>query len=121
MKGETEMKEEAEVERGTEIKGEAKMKGEVASHSSTVSKCWKSLNLVSRTWSTIKSIKWRSPLPNVSQLFKIAEWHIKKVITKGCELKKQEGYISDPSGYIKIIFWGSHSDTVQQGATFFDK
>ena len=43
----------------------------------------------------------------------------KKVIIKGSDLKKQEGYISNPSGYIKIIFWGNHTDEVQQGSTYF--
>ena len=46
----------------------------------------------------------------------------KKIIIDESELKKQEGYIADPSGYIKIIFWGNHTDKVQQGSTyFFDK
>ena len=43
----------------------------------------------------------------------------KKIIVQGSELKKQEGYIADPSGYIKIIFWGNHTDEVQQGSTYF--
>ena len=43
----------------------------------------------------------------------------KKIIVQGSELKKQEGYIADPSGSIKIIFWGNHTDEVQQGSTYF--
>lgn len=43
----------------------------------------------------------------------------KKIIIQGSEVKKQEGYIADPSGYIKIIFWGNHTDNVQQGSTYF--
>lgn len=46
----------------------------------------------------------------------------KKIIIDESEPKKQEGYITDPSGYIKIIFWGNHTDKVQQGSTnFFNK
>ena len=41
----------------------------------------------------------------------------KKIIIHGSEVKKQEGYIADPSGYIKTIFWGNHTDNVQQGST----
>ena len=43
----------------------------------------------------------------------------RKFIVQGSELKKQEGYIADPSGSIKIIFWGNHTDEVQQGSTYF--
>ena len=31
---------------------------------------------------------------------------------------KKQGYIADPSGYIKIIFWGSHTDAVEEGSTY---
>ena len=43
----------------------------------------------------------------------------KKIIVQRSELKKQEGYIADPSGSTKIIFWGNHTDEVQQGSTYF--
>ena len=43
----------------------------------------------------------------------------KKIIVQGSELKKQGGFIADPSGSIKIIFWGNHTDEVQQGFTYF--
>ena len=43
----------------------------------------------------------------------------KKIIVQGSELNKQEGYNSDPSGSINIIFWGNHTDEVQQGSTYF--
>lgn len=43
----------------------------------------------------------------------------KKIIVQGSELKKQEGNFADPSGYIKFIFWGNHTDKVQQGSTYF--
>lgn len=43
----------------------------------------------------------------------------KKIIIQGSEVHKQEGYITDPSGHIKIILWGSHADTLQEGSTYF--
>ena len=43
----------------------------------------------------------------------------KKIIVQGSNLKKQEGYIADPLGSSKIIFWGNHTDEVQQGSTYF--
>ena len=37
-------------------------------------------------------------------------------------MKKQECYITDPSGFVKLILWGSHTASVQQGSTYtFDK
>ena len=36
-------------------------------------------------------------------------------------VKKQEGYIADPSEYIKIIFLGSHTDAVEEGSTYVFK
>ena len=42
----------------------------------------------------------------------------KKIIINGAEVKKQEGYINDPSGYIKIVLWGSHADSLQEGQTY---
>ena len=35
------------------------------------------------------------------------------------EVPKQEGHITDPSGHIKIILWGRHADTLQEGYTYF--
>ena len=43
----------------------------------------------------------------------------KKIIVQGSDLKKQEGYIADPLGSSKIIFWGNHTDEVQQASTYF--
>ena len=43
----------------------------------------------------------------------------KKILVQGSELKKQEGYIADPSGYIKIILWANHTDKLNQGSTYF--
>jgi len=40
----------------------------------------------------------------------------KKVLIQGVEVKK-EGYINDPTGYIKIVFWGKHTDKQQEGQT----
>lgn len=45
----------------------------------------------------------------------------KKVTINGSEVKKQEGYITDPSGFIKVIFWGGHTDNQQQGSTYIFK
>ena len=42
---------------------------------------------------------------------------IKRVIIQGSEVPKQEGYITDPSGHIKIILWGRHA--LQEGYTYF--
>ena len=42
----------------------------------------------------------------------------KTVVLQTSNVKKQEGYIADPSGYIKIIFWGSHTDAVEEGSTY---
>lgn len=44
---------------------------------------------------------------------------IKKVIIQGSEVPKQEGYITDPSGHIKIILWDRHADALQEGYTYF--
>ena len=38
------------------------------------------------------------------------------------QLKKQEGYITDPSRTIKIVLWGNYADHLKQGCTpFFNK
>ena len=42
----------------------------------------------------------------------------KKIIIQGAEVKKQEGYINDPTGYIKIVFWGKHTGEQQEGQTY---
>lgn len=37
-------------------------------------------------------------------------------------VKKQEAFINDPSGYIKLVLWGRHADSVSEGSThLFDK
>ena len=33
-------------------------------------------------------------------------------------MRKQEGYIADPTGYIKIILWGNHADSIDQNSTY---
>ena len=43
----------------------------------------------------------------------------KKILVQGSELKKQEGFIADPSRYIKIILWANHTDKLNQGSTYF--
>ena len=42
----------------------------------------------------------------------------KTVVLQTSHVKKQEGYIADPTGYIKIIFWGSHTDAIEEGLTY---
>ena len=42
----------------------------------------------------------------------------KTVVLQTSNVKKQEGYIADPSGYIKVIFWGSLTDAVEEGSTY---
>ena len=43
----------------------------------------------------------------------------KKILIKGTKLKKQEGYITDPSRTIKIVLWGNYADHLMQGCTYF--
>ena len=43
----------------------------------------------------------------------------KTAVIQGSPVKKQEGYISDPSGFIKVILWGNHTDTVTAQSTYF--
>ena len=43
----------------------------------------------------------------------------KTIVIQDFPVKKQEGYIVDPSGYIKIIFWGEHVDSVTPQSTYF--
>ena len=45
----------------------------------------------------------------------------KTVVLQTSNVKKQEDYIADPSGYIRIIFWGSHTDAVEEGLTYVFK
>ena len=42
----------------------------------------------------------------------------KTIVLGGQPVKKQEGCIVDPSGFIKVIFWGSHVDSVHQDAMY---
>lgn len=38
------------------------------------------------------------------------------------QAKKQEAFIDDPSGYIKLMLWRGHADSVSEGSTqLFDK
>lgn len=43
----------------------------------------------------------------------------KTIVIQDFPVKKQEGCIVDPSGYIKIIFWGEHVDSVTPQSTYF--
>ena len=43
---------------------------------------------------------------------------VKKVIFNGNSVDKQQCYIVDPSGFIKLVIWGSHVDTVKVGETY---
>ena len=43
----------------------------------------------------------------------------KTIVIQDSPVKKQEGCIVDPSGYIKIIFWGEHVDSVTPQSTYF--
>lgn len=43
---------------------------------------------------------------------------VKKVIIDGNSVDKQQCYIVDPSGFIKLVIWGSHVDTVKEGETY---
>lgn len=46
----------------------------------------------------------------------------KSVVLQGGPVRKQECYLSDPSAYIKLILWGSHSDIVEENwAHIFNK
>lgn len=42
----------------------------------------------------------------------------KTVVLQGSNVKKQEGYIADPTGYSKIVFWGSHADSTEENSTY---
>ena len=33
-------------------------------------------------------------------------------------MKKQEAFINDPSGYVKLVLWGNHTDSLNEGATY---
>lgn len=46
----------------------------------------------------------------------------KTIVLRGNPVKKQEGYIVDPTGNIKIVLWGTHTDTIAECSTYyFDK
>ena len=42
----------------------------------------------------------------------------KTVVLQSVNVKKQEGYIADPTGYMKVIFWGRHADSIDEGSTY---
>lgn len=47
---------------------------------------------------------------------------VKNVIFDKNSVKKQQCYIVDPSGFLKLIIWGSHVNKVEEGGTYiFDK
>ena len=48
----------------------------------------------------------------------VAHLNATKVIIQGVEVKKQEGFINDASGYIKIVFWGKHTDKQEEGQRY---
>ena len=43
----------------------------------------------------------------------------KSVVLQGGPVRKQECYLSDSPAYIKIVLWGSHTDTVEENGTYF--
>eukprot|EP00794_Sanderia_malayensis_P004491 gene4491-5086_t len=47
---------------------------------------------------------------------------VKKLNLAGSAVKKQEAVLVDPTGYMKVILWGNHVDSVREGAAYvFDK
>ena len=47
---------------------------------------------------------------------------VKTLVLQSNPVKKQEAYISDPTGYIKLVVWGDHAGTLEEGKTYyFDK
>ena len=47
---------------------------------------------------------------------------IKTLNLAGLPVKKQEAVIVDPTGFMKVILWGMHVDSVREGGTYvFDK
>ena len=47
---------------------------------------------------------------------------IKTLVLQSNPVKKQEDYISDPTDFIKLVLWGDHAGTLDQGQTYyFDK
>lgn len=46
----------------------------------------------------------------------------KTVVLQSNPVKKQEAFVNDPSGYVKLVLWGNHADTLTEGSTYlFDK
>ena len=41
----------------------------------------------------------------------------KTVILQTAPVKNQPCYLIDPSGFMKLILWGSHTDTIEQNQT----
>ncbi len=42
----------------------------------------------------------------------------KTVLLQGNNVKKQEAFLADPTGYVKVILWGSHTDNVEKDLTY---
>lgn len=42
----------------------------------------------------------------------------KTTVLHKSSVRKQEGYLADPTGYIKVILWGIHADNIKKGATY---
>ena len=43
----------------------------------------------------------------------------KTVVLQESQVKKQECYIVDPTGSIKLVLWGSHTNTLEEHSTYF--
>ena len=44
---------------------------------------------------------------------------VKKVMINRAHVSKQEGFIVDPTGFIKLVLWGTHVNSVEEGDTYF--
>ena len=42
----------------------------------------------------------------------------KTTVLHKSSVRKQEGYLADPTGYIKVILWGIHADNIKKGANY---
>ncbi len=42
----------------------------------------------------------------------------KNVVLQGGTVRRQQCYVCDPSGFMKLILWGKHTDTVEENKTY---
>ena len=42
----------------------------------------------------------------------------KTVVLQSNPVKKQEAFINDPFGYVRLVLWGNHNDTLTEGSTY---